>query len=105
MKYAQLLSSYGADRQTQGNAAGPTAVEYALSRGHDVLADWLECSDGWTPMHHVGVLTAERTRTLLRDGGSIHKLAGTPPLSPQMNARSKPGSEEAQLILAAGQPW
>ena len=80
-------------------------------------AAWLERSDAldasgrrwsprWSPLHHVEVLSAERTRALLRGGASIHAPAGTPPVSPLQRAQQQqPAGEAAQLILRAAQPW
>ena len=51
------------------------------------------------------MLTPERTRALLRGGASLDVAAGTPPVTPLQRARQEPGSEAAQLILAAARKW
>ena len=129
----QLLSSYSADLTGKTAVECPWAVFLAMTDGwggpvrRSMITAWLHrrccwldtvpptCCGGWTPLHHLEVLTAARTRALLRDSASLDALAGTPPVTPLERARellqeapagtAPPGSEAAQLILAAARPW
>ena len=78
----------GADRDTTD---GFSAAVFARHRGHAALADWFDRSEGWSPLHHIEVLTAARTVSLLSGGASIDARAGTPPCSPLERARQQPG--------------
>ena len=99
---AQLLCSYGASRAPL-DSIGP--ADAARASGHAALAEWLERSDGWEPLHHLEVNSAERTRALLRGGASVELAAGTPPVSPLERAQQRPKHEAAQLVIAAARPW
>ena len=66
----QLLSSYGASRTF--SALGHTAERIATFEGHHDIAAWLVTSRFWTPLHHLEVLTPERTLALLRAGTDIN---------------------------------
>jgi hypothetical protein len=98
----QLLSLHGADRAPPHQRR---AVDTARDAGQVDLADWLDRSDGWSPLHHIEQLTTTRTLRLLHGGASLEAVAGLPPCSPLDRAREQPASEVAQLILTAAQPW
>ena len=67
----KLLSSYGAKRQVTMHQ--PRLMEdEALNRGFEEIAEWLEATVDWTPLHHMEQLTPERTRALLRSGANPH---------------------------------
>lgn len=130
MLLMQLLSSHGAsreipaavstrifmgvDRDLPRDAEG-FVMDAALNPDGDETyhLDWLQESDAWTPLHHTEVLTAERTRALLRGGAALDAAAGTPPVTPLQRAREQLASSEAYnnlaqaapLIVAAAQPW
>ena len=104
----QLLSSYGASR-TLGSAADVTAEDMSLRRGHNELTAWLCLSRGWTPLHHIEVLTPERARMLLRCGADLHArpAQSAPPKSPieRALAMEEPRSAVAELLLRAAERW
>jgi len=103
----QLLSSYGATRE-EG------LVERTRGAGRAAVADWLQRSAGWTPMHHIEALTAERVTALLRSGTNCpHALpsagagaTGPTPLTRayelQQQGQAPDGSAAALLIAATG---
>lgn len=68
----QLLSSYRARRDFPFDAPNDTAEHLATDEGHQDIAAFLVRSRHWTQLHHLEVLTGERTRTLLRAGADIH---------------------------------
>eukprot|EP00966_Prymnesium_polylepis_P235036 5436328-Prymnesium_polylepis.1 len=88
----QLLSSYGAHRN------GEEEAEAAERQEHVSLAAWLRASVRWTALHHLEVLTVERTTALLRSGADPH--AGAP--SPFDLARTAGGEVSALVRLASG---
>jgi ankyrin repeat protein len=101
---AQLLSSYGATRKED-------LVKRTRGAGRAAVADWLQLSDGWTPLHHLEALTAERVTVLLRSGTNCpHALpsagAGPTPLTRahelQQQGQAPDGSAAALLIAATG---
>ena len=78
---AQCLSSYGAKRTFGSGELGiDWSAEFICAqrehaytqREHASLAEWLRRSQGWTPLHHLEVLSPARTRALLRDGANVH---------------------------------
>ncbi|KAL1522055.1 hypothetical protein AB1Y20_021700 [Prymnesium parvum] len=88
-KCAQLLCTYGAKRRpaVDRRALSPTASHEAEQLARDAqceeLAAWLRATQDWcSPLHHVSMLSAQRTRSLLRDGADIycraHANAPTP---------------------------
>ena len=88
------------------------ALELAMAQGHRELAEWLRQSAEWiTPLHHLGMLTPECARALLRDGAALHArtLAGGPtPLSLARAAAAHgeaPAGSTAWLVLRAAAPW
>ena len=103
-KTSQLLAMHG--------AAYGDALELAMAQGHRELAEWLRQSAEWiTPLHHLGMLTPECARALLRDGADLHarSLAGGPtPLSLARAAAAHgeaPAGSTAWLVLRAAAPW
>ena len=58
----KVLSSYGASRVLP---TSHTAEQVARARGHGATLVWLVSSRGWTPLHHVDVLSARRACALL----------------------------------------
>ena len=106
---AQLLSSFGARRGLWvGPFAGRTAEDTSRVNGHDALAEWLGLSrTRWSPLHHLEVLSCERTRALLRGGADLH-------LRPNAGDTSSPleraqqlaaGNAAASLVVRAAGPW
>ena len=105
----QLLSSYGAHRQV---SPGCTAEHEATNYGRHELLAWLTTTRQWsTPLHHLSIIDADRTRALLRDGADLHAAAapgGPTPLSLAQDMREAGTVAEgsaAQLVLAAAEPW
>mgnify|MGYP000645510418 CR=1 FL=1 len=101
---AQLLCSFGADR-LKSPWEEVSAIELARAQGYDALANWMDASDGWSPLHHLEALDSERTRALLRGGASPWAFGGEPVVTPLERAREQPASEVARLIRAAAEPW
>ena len=106
---AQLLSSYGANRQVR---PGRTVEQAATEYGHPELLAWLVASRQWsTPLHHLGTIDVDRARALLRDGADLHAKAapgGPTPLSLAQDMREAGTVAEgsaAQLVLRAAEPW
>ena len=103
---AQLLSSYGARRELQH---GPVAdLAFSTHAGHAALTEWLARSRDWSPLHHLEVLSPERTRELLRGGADLHikPSAGDDRTSPLERAQQlAPGSAAASLVVRAAGPW
>jgi ankyrin repeat protein len=101
---AKLLSSYGANRVFVG---GTTAEERTAFHGFNALAEWLALSREWSPLHHLELLSPERTRALLRGGADLHL---TPSVcntaTPLERARQlAPKSASASLVVRAAGPW
>ena len=73
---AQLLSSYVASRAWEIDGTSTTAVDLCdlEEEGHEELRAWLNLSSGWTPLHHLEVLTPARARALIRSGANPHAL-------------------------------
>ena len=103
----QLLSSYGASRQTHGLFIGKTAESFSRDYGHDALAEWLVLSCGWSPLHHLEVLSVERTRALLRAGADVHLRPSAGDTSSPLERAQQlaPGSAAACLVVRAAGPW
>ena len=108
LQSAMLLSSYGASRET-GSWRGliPTSGTWAedlakRSNKNPALVRWLKASAAFGPLHHVEVLTRQRTLALLREDG-CSPLAG--PVTPAELALAHPQSAAAALILRAAAPW
>ena len=101
---AQLLSSYGANRDFP-HVRTPEYISAAF--GHDALAEWLALSRKWSPLHHLEVLSPERTRTLLRGGADLHLTPSTgDTATPLERARQlAPANASASLIVRAAGPW
>ena len=109
LAHVQLLSSYGANRQASPQQ---TAEEVATFYNRQEVLAWLVASRQWsTPLHHLGIIDADRARALLRDGADLHAKAapgGPTPLSLAQDMREAGTVAEgsaAQLVLAAAEPW
>ena len=101
---AQLLSSHGANRVfSQWDTAERASAHY----GHDALTEWLALSREWSPLHHLEVLSPERTRALLRGGADLHLTRSTGnTATPLERARQlAPASASASLVVCAAGPW
>ena len=108
LEVAMLLSSYGAARQTglfRGFLPVRTwAEDLAQRSGNDVLIRWLQESARFTtPLHHIEVLTPERTLSLLRTGHFSPVAGGSE--SAVERARKYPTNPSADLIVRAAGPW
>ena len=100
---AQLLSSYGANRTFPND----TAERLSAICGRRALAEWLALSREWSPLHHLEVLSPERTRALLRGGADLHLAPSTgDTATPLERARQlAPASASASLVVRAAGPW
>ena len=101
-----LLSSHGASRRRRWCGRRPRsgctwAEELALRHSHTELVRWLRGSSTFSPLHHIEVLTSERTLSLLHSGCS--PVAGC--ISPAKLACQQPDKAAAWLILRAAAPW
>ena len=110
LQTSMLLSSYSASRETgrwrgKSPKCGTWAEELAQRRGHTELVRWLRDSSGFSPLHHVEVLTPERTLSLLHEGYSPVASRGRLCSSPAELARTLADSAAAELILGAAAPW
>ena len=90
-----------------GPLAGVTAEEVSMHAGHDALAEWFILSRHWSPLHHLEVLSPERTRALLRGGADVHlkPTAGVMPSPLERAQQLAPGSAAASLVVRAAGPW
>ena len=88
-------------------AAGVTAEQISTQYGDDALTDWLILSRHWSPLHHLEVLSPERTRALLRGGADLHfkPSAGDVPSPLERAQQLAPGSAAASLVVRAAGPW
>ena len=118
---AMLLSSYGASRSFSTDRldiflnpdARQTASSQAAHYGHADLAAWFVNSSQWTtPLHHLTIIGATRTRALLRAGADLEAAAeadgGTTPLSlaRALQQAGEAGEDTAAgLVLNAAKPW
>ena len=110
----QQLCSYGATRTFLFNVGGfdlTLAAEDAAA-DHDDITAWLTASRHWsTPLHHLSVISPDRTRSLLRDGADLfaasHTGGSTPlALAQGMLAAGKAtGGSASHLVLCAARPW
>ena len=108
----QLLSSYSASRTFTINGNDTTAETVATAAGHFDIANWLSRSRRWSELHHLKVLTPERTLALLRDDfEDIHRAAGPGGPTPLWIADALAAKGEAAegtaafLVLQAAKPW
>ena len=101
---AQLLSFYGANRDFP---SGVTAGTLSAHFGHTALTEWLALSREWSPLHHLEVLSPERTCALLRGGANLHLAPSTgDTATPLERARQlAPTSASASLVVRAAGPW
>ena len=86
---------------------GLTAEQTSTEAGHAALAEWLVLSRHWSPLHHLEVLSPERTRALLRGGADVHfkPSAGDVPSPLERAQQLAPGSAAASLVVRAAGPW
>jgi hypothetical protein len=100
----QLLSAYAAPRSWDPDSVELSAVWVSKTFNHPALVDWLERSEGWTELHHIETLSAERVRLLLRGGADVH--ASCEGVSPLDRAEGlAPQTSAAALVQTAAQPW
>lgn len=109
LETVQLLSSYGVSRSLR---EGHTAEQIALHFGHAAVVEWLRSTREWsTPLHHLAIISVERTRALVRQGANLHASAsvgGPTPLSIARELRESgeaPMGSAAELVLKAAKPW
>ena len=98
------LSAHGASRFP--SKASINAEELAMQYAHDDVVSWLRKSADYTPLHHIQVLTPERTLFILRNG-TCSPFAGrvsAVELATQ-HARTHPGHSAASLVVCAAAPW
>ena len=89
-----------------------TRPETITAAGHFDIANWLSRSRRWSELHHLKVLTPERTLALLRDDfEDIHRAAGPGGPTPLWIADALAAKGEAAegtaafLVLQAAKPW
>ena len=103
---AQLLSSYGANRKRVIYVGSEQrgAAQVAAQNERVELVDWLDASREWTFLHHVELLSAQRTRNLLRNGADpfVRTSAGVSPIDRAHQLTQFPA---APLIVLASGPW
>ena len=107
LQTSMLLSSYGATRPSAGFKGfnpvhGSWPDDLAVRSGNQELVRWLNESAAFCPLHHLEVLTPQRTLALLRSG-RFSPVAGGECAAER--ARKHPSSEAASLILRASAPW
>ena len=105
----KLLSSRGAARTFEHGHNGHQlpAANLARQYGHNELADWLDRSQRWTPLHHLEQLTVESTVEILRGGGTtLHARPGdgVPSVLERAMEANAPAAV-ADTIRRAAQPW
>ena len=90
-----------------GQWAGRTAEQTSAAHDHAALTEWLILSRQWSPLHHLEVLSPERTRALLRGGADLHfkPSAGDVPSPLERAQQLAPGSAAASLVVRAAGPW
>jgi hypothetical protein len=74
-----------------------------MLHGHTARAEWLQRSQGWTPLHHLEVLSTERMRAPLRGGADVHDrpTAGDMRTPAERAAAMEPPSAVSQMLLRA----
>jgi ankyrin repeat protein len=103
---AQLLSSYGANRSWLLQGLPLTAELVTIDQRHEDLVNWLRISARWTPLHHIEVLTHDRTRSLLRAGADLHATLDSSTPSPLERAcKMWPPTAASELVRRAALPW
>ena len=104
IQLAQLLSAYGANRVF---SHGSTAERISARFNHHALAVWLALSREWSPLHHLEVLSPERTRALLRGGTDLHLSPSTGDTATPLERAHQlaPTSASASLVVRAAGPW
>ena len=108
LSIVQLLSSYGASRTApmEGDFAGRTAEEVAVTEGNDELAAWLTYSQHWTmAWHHLATIGAERALALIHGGADLRAAGrgvGAPtPLSLAEQLRAEGSAPARSAAVAA----
>ena len=103
----QLLSMYGASREA--SVQGHAVTAESIASHHPTILAWLVASRDWcSPLHHVHMLSEERTVELLSGGADLnHRTPGVANApSPLELAHLQPvSSVAARLILCAAEPW
>ena len=98
----RLLTCHGASR-SKTDHVGQCAAEVARLHHQLQTAMWLEATVQWTtPLHHLELLTPERTLSLLRGGASVHARAGSRAVAGTMAAAS--GSDDPEPSSEAPSP-
>ena len=138
LRIVQLVSSYGASRTvpfvaTTDREPVVLRVDAAQMACNMEIKQWLVTTDGYTPLHHLEVLTVKRTVALLQAGDSdsifVAAADGSTPLSrarlqgrePPPDPRVRAGSDGfavafeciewrrrmsvAQLVTLSAWPW
>ena len=100
----QLFSSYATNRNSQQYTEH---LLQSLISGHFALTNWLALSCEWSPLHHLEVLSSERTRALLRGGAELHLTpsAGDTATPLERARQLAPASASASLVVRAAGPW
>ena len=106
LECVKLLSAYAAPRSwgQLSDRCRFSAAWLSTHFNHPALVSWLEATEGWTELHHIENLTAERVRLLLRGGADVHaSCEGVSPLD--RAATLAPQTAAAALVQAAAQLW
>jgi ankyrin repeat protein len=100
----QLFFSYATNRNSQQYTEH---LLQSLISGHFALTNWLALSCEWSPLHHLEVLSSERTRALLRGGAELHLTpsAGDTATPLERARQLAPASASASLVVRAAGPW
>ena len=90
-----------------GPIAGMSAEQTSRNADHDTLVQWLVLSREWSPLHHLEVLSPERTRALLRDGADLHLRPSAGDTSSPLERAQQLAAENvvASLVVRAAGPW
>jgi ankyrin repeat protein len=117
LRCVQILSSYGACRarcpHLGKHRTAMDAEDFAELVGREDIVSWLRSSRSWTVLHHLQLLTPERTKALLRAGADLDLVTGETILRPHragegetpLDLAQEAGSEAAALVLLAAEPW
>lgn len=114
----KLLSSYGAYRYPY--IENPLyyyshTVDYPYQQQHNIkqkqqsVYKWLKLSRKWcSPLHHLEIISTERTINLLRYGADINKSfygGHTPLILAQTLTKRDQKCEAAELVISASEKW
>ena len=82
-------------------------VAEMIEDGNKDMAGWITNTIEWSPLHHLDVLSPDRTRLLLRQGADVHAKPTTGDTrTPFEVAEGMQGtSESARLVLLAAGQW